>query len=76
MSDAPPPLYFRYAVVLVGPEWRIIGARCAMGHFSTREMALIAAANLARQASEAGHLAEVLLQSESGELTRLRPGGA
>lgn len=76
MTDVPPPGAFRYAVVMVGEEWRIIGARRAMGHFQTRETALVAAANLARQALEAGHRAEVLLQSESGELTRLRPGGA
>ena len=75
MSDGPSPQDFRYAVVMVGPEWRIIGARRAMGHFASREMALTAAANLARQASEAGHRAEVLLQSESGELTPLRPAG-
>ena len=76
MSDLPPLGDFRYAVVMVGPEWRVICARRAMGHFLTRETALTAAANLARQASEAGHRAEVLLQSESGELTLLRPDGA
>lgn len=75
MSEIPPRGEFRYAVVRVGPEWRIIGARRAMGHFPTRETALLAAANLAREASESGHLAEVLLQSDSGELTPLRPDG-
>ena len=75
MTDTPPPQDFRYAVVLVGVEWRIIGARRAMGHFPSSETALVAAANLARLALEAGHRAEVLLQSESGELTPLRPDG-
>ena len=41
---------FRYAVVRVGPEWRVVGARRAMGHFATRDLALTAAGNLAREA--------------------------
>ena len=71
MIDAPRPPPFRYAVVRVGPEWRIVGPRRAMGHFATRDLALTAAGNLAREAFLAGHRAEVLLQSESGELTAL-----
>lgn len=75
MSDMPSPLYFRYAVVLIGVEWRVVGARRTMGHFATRGMALSAAGALAREAVEAGHRAEVLLQSESGELTPLGRDG-
>lgn len=69
-ADQAPPL-FRYAVIRVGPEWKVVGARRAMGHFATRDLALTAAGNLAREAFLAGHRAEVLLQSESGELTPL-----
>ena len=75
MSDRPELMACRYAVVRVGSEWRVVCARRAMGHFATREMALLAAANLAREAAESGHRAEVLLQSDSGELTPLRPDG-
>lgn len=59
---------FSYAVVLVGAEWKVVGARRAMGHFASRDLALVAAGNLAREAFLAGHRVEVLLQSESGEL--------
>jgi len=71
MNDPPEPLSFRYAVVRVGPEWKVVGPRRAMGHFATRDLALVAAGNLAREAFLSGHRAEVLLQSESGELTPL-----
>lgn len=69
MTEALQP--FRYAVVRVGPEWRVVGARRAIGHFATPELAVDAAANLARQAFLAGHQAEVFLQSEGGELLAL-----
>jgi len=71
VSDRPGQLSFRYAVVRMGPEWKVVGARRAMGHFASRDLALIAAGNLAREAFLAGHRAEVLVQSESGELTPL-----
>lgn len=71
MSDRPGQQAFRYAVVRMGPEWKVVGARRAMGHFASRDLALIAAGNLAREAFLAGHRAEVLVQSESGELTPL-----
>lgn len=61
-------LSFSYAVVQVGLEWKVVGARRAMGHFASRDLALTAAGNLAREAILAGHRVEVLLQSESGEL--------
>ncbi|MCF8504419.1 MAG: hypothetical protein K9G59_05855 [Caulobacter sp.] len=68
MSQTPAPPRFRYAVVRIGPEWRVVCARRAMGHFTTRDAALNAAGGLAREALLAGHVAEVLVQSESGEL--------
>ena len=71
MTDPVPTVRFRYAVVRVANEWKVVGARRAMGHFATRDLALAAAGNLAREAILAGHRAEVLLQSESGELTCL-----
>ena len=73
MSDPSDPPPFRYAVVWVGVEWRVVSARRAMGRFTSRDLALIAASSLAREATLAGHLAQVLLQSESGELTVLWP---
>ncbi len=72
MSDQPESLPFRYAVVRVGPEWKVVGARRAIGHFATRDLALAAARNLALLVVDEGHPAEVLVQSESGELTRLK----
>ncbi len=69
MTDTPGPAAFRYAVIRVGPEWRVVGARRAIGHFPDRETALAAAGALAREALDSGHRAEVLIQSETGELT-------
>lgn len=71
MSDPPDRRLLSYAVVRVGPEWKVVGPRRAMGHFANRDLALAAAGNLAREAFLSGHRAEVLLQSESGELTPL-----
>lgn len=59
---------FRYAVVQVGPVWKVVCARKAMGHFNNQDMALTAAHALAREAMNEGHLVEVLIQSETGEL--------
>lgn len=64
---------FSYAVIQVGPLWRVVCARRAMGHFPSRDLALTAASSLAREAVLAGHLAEILLQSETGELRVLWP---
>lgn len=60
---------FRYAVVQVGPVWKVVCSRKAIGHFVNQDMALSAANALAREAMGEGHHAEVLIQSESGELT-------
>lgn len=60
---------FSYAVVQVGPVWKVVCARKAIGNFPNQDMALTAAHNLAREAAGEGHNAEVLIQSESGELT-------
>lgn len=73
MTDPSDPPPFRYAVIWVGVEWRIVCARRAMGHFTSRDLALNAASSLAREAILAGHLAEILLQSENGELRVLWP---
>ncbi len=59
---------FSYAVVRVGEIWKVVCARKAMGFFDTPETALSAAQSLAREAAGAGHPAEVLVQSETGEL--------
>ena len=57
-----------YAVVQVGVVWKVVCARKAMGHFTDRAVAVGAACGLARAAEEEGHFAEVLIQSETGEL--------
>jgi len=59
---------FSYAVVQVGPAWKVVCARKAMGHFNDRDVAVGTACGLARAAEEEGHFAEVLIQSETGEL--------
>lgn len=59
---------FSYAVVRVGEEWKVVCARNAMGHFACRDEAIVAASALAAQAAAAGHVAEVLVQTDSGEL--------
>jgi hypothetical protein len=64
---------FSYAVIQMGPQWRVVCARRAMGHFPSRDLALMAASSLAHEAVLAGHMAEILLQSETGELRVLWP---
>lgn len=59
---------FSYAVVQVGEVWKVVCARKAMGHFGNRDAAVGTACGLARAAEEEGHFAEVLIQSETGEL--------
>ncbi|MDO9471904.1 MAG: hypothetical protein Q7J28_02530 [Caulobacter sp.] len=68
------PKAFSYAVVRMGDEWKVVCARNAMGHFARRDEALIAASALAAQAAAAGHAAEVLVQSDSGELRQAWQG--
>lgn len=68
------PLGFSYAVVRMGEEWKVICARNAMGHFARRDEAIIAASALAAQAAAAGHAAQVLVQTDSGELLQAWPG--
>ena len=60
----------RYAVLQSGEEWRIFCQRRRMGHFQTRDLALAAGSRLAREAHEAGHEVEFLVQEPSGELLR------
>lgn len=59
---------FSYAVVRVGEEWKVVCARNAIGHFARRDEAVVAASALAAQAAAAGHVAQVLVQTDSGEL--------
>lgn len=63
------PKSFNYAVVQVGPVWKVVCARKAMGNFASQDTALTAAHALAREAAGEGHGAVVLIQSETGELT-------
>jgi|GEM_PF-3404623 len=60
----------RYAVLQSGETWRIFGARRAMGHFQTRELAMLAGSRLAREAHDSGHQVEFLVQEDCGELVR------
>jgi hypothetical protein len=60
----------RYAVLQSGDEWRIFCQRRRMGHFQTRDLALAAGSRLAREAHDAGHDVEFLVQEPSGELLR------
>ena len=71
MADA---MGFAYAVVRMGQEWKVVCARNAMGHFTCRDEALVAASALAAQAAAAGHAALVLVQSDSGELQEVWRG--
>ena len=64
----------RYAVVQCGPEWKVVGARRAMGHFADQNAAAAAGARLALQACAAGHSVEFLVQDEVGELKPQDPG--
>ena len=60
----------RYAVLQSGEEWRIFCQRRRMGHFPTREHAMLVGSRLAREAHDAGHDVEFLVQEPAGELLR------
>ena len=66
----------RYAILRAGSEWQIVCSRRRMGHFQSRELAVEAGARLARQAVEAGHEVELLVQEEAGELVTVEPSAA
>jgi hypothetical protein len=59
---------FRYAVLRMGDEWKIVTGGARIGHFRTRQLALQAGARLAREASLLGHEVELLVQDERGGL--------
>jgi hypothetical protein len=59
-----------YAVVRSGEEWRILTAKRLLGHYNTVERALLVGARLTRQALDAGHPAELLLENPAGLLVR------
>ena len=59
----------RYAVVQVGDVWKIVCERRHIGHFSTREAAGRAGAQLAREAANSGYDVELLVQGMFGEIS-------
>jgi hypothetical protein len=59
---------FRYAVVFMGREWRILSNRRSFGHFRSSESARAIAESLAREAVDEGHAAELLVQEPFGKL--------
>ena len=58
----------RYAVLQVGPEWRVVCSRRRIGHFPNRTQAVEAGARLAREAVESGHAVEFMVQDHTGLL--------
>ena len=62
---------FRYAILRMDTEWKIVCARRRIGHFPTYESALAVARELASGALECGHEAEILTQNAAGRLSRL-----
>ncbi len=63
-----------YAVLQMGPEWRVVCERRHIGHFDNREEALGIAAGLVRQAIESGREAELLVLDTSNRLVGERFG--
>ncbi len=59
---------FRYAVLRMNAEWKIVCARRRIGHFSTSEAAVDTLRKLAQVAENAGHQVELLVQRPTGEL--------
>lgn len=66
---------FRYAILRMDTEWKIVCARRRIGHFPSFESALSAARELAAAALECGHEAEILTQNDAGRLSRLALDG-
>jgi hypothetical protein len=62
---------FRYAILRMDTEWKIVCARRRIGHFPTYEGAMSAAQALASTALEDGHEAEILTQTAAGRLSRI-----
>jgi hypothetical protein len=58
----------RYAVLRVGREWRVVCERRQIGHFRTQAQAVMAGAQLAREAVSSGHVVEFMLQGPTGLL--------
>jgi len=63
---------FRYAILQFGPSWKLVGERRRVGQFATLQEASQVGANLAREAVNAGHDVELLVQGPFGELTSQR----
>ena len=53
---------FRYAILRMDTEWKIVCARRRIGHVFTYQSAMAAALELAAAAIESGHEAEILTQ--------------
>ena len=60
---------FRYAILRMDTEWKIVCARRRIGHFPSFESARAVACGLASGALECGHEAEILTQNDAGRLT-------
>jgi hypothetical protein len=59
---------FRYAVLRMNTEWKIVCERRHIGHFATSEAAVETLRKLAAVAGAEGHTVELLLQGPAGEL--------
>ena len=57
-----------YAIMRTDGCWRIVCERRKIGRYETCERAALAAVSLAREASQANHASEVLLQDKAGQL--------
>lgn len=57
-----------YAIMRTDGCWRIVCERRKIGRYETCERAALAAVSLAREASQANHASEVLLEDKSGQL--------
>jgi hypothetical protein len=57
-----------YAIMRTDDCWRIVCERRKIGRYETCERAALAAVSLAREAAQASHSSEVLLQDKSGQL--------
>jgi len=71
---APPPpadpnaKVVRYAVLLCGPDWRVVSERRRFGRFKTRSAAFQCALRLAQEASASGIAVELLHADSGGQL--------
>jgi len=62
----------RYAILQLGPSWKLVSESRRMGQFATLQQASHVGANLAREAVNAGHDVELLVQGPFGEVSTER----